>query len=51
MNWILENWAAILAGAAVVLPVLAFAARFTKNTKDDAIIAKIIAWLNNQLSK
>ena len=51
MSWITENWQAILAGVAVVLPVLAFIARYTKNTKDDAIIAKIIQWLNNQLAK
>ena len=45
MSWITENYVAILAGVALVLPVLAFAARLTKNTKDDALIAKLIKWL------
>ena len=49
--WIQENYIAIASGAAGLLTTLAVIARFTKNTKDDAIIAKILAWLNKLLAK
>lgn len=45
INWIVENYTAMLAGAIGVLGGLLTIAKLTPNPKDDAIIAKILGWL------
>ena len=41
MNWIIENWAALLAGAGAAIALLHVIAKLTPNKVDDAIVDRI----------
>lgn len=46
MNWILDNWAEILALLGALGTVATIICKFTPSPEDDKIVAKILAWLN-----
>ena len=46
MNWIMENYQVVLTIALSTLGVAAMICKLTPSPKDDAIVAKILKWLN-----
>lgn len=46
MNWIIENWAEILALLGALGTVATIVAKFTPSPDDDKLIARILEWLN-----
>lgn len=46
LNWIMENYQAIVGGVIATLGGLALICKLTPTPKDDAVIAKMLKWLN-----
>jgi len=46
MDWIAENYQEILALIGALLAVATIVCRLTPTPKDDALVAKILSWLN-----
>ena len=46
MEWITQNWQAVMTIIASTLGTLALICKLTPTPKDDAIVAKILAFLN-----
>ena len=46
MDWIVENWAEILALLGALGAVATIVCRMTPSPKDDELVAKILSWLH-----
>ena len=46
MSWITTNWQAVSGIVVATLGVAAMICKLTPSPKDDAIVAKVLGWLN-----